>query len=41
MRHVCASMGEYFRDVYDHLVRLGSTIDSIRDTVTTAMTVNL
>ncbi len=39
--HVCAGMGEYFRDVYDHLVRLGSTIDSIRDTVTTAMNVNL
>ena len=39
--HVCAGMGEYFRDVYDHLVRLNSTIDSIRDMVTTAMNVNV
>ena len=38
---VCAGMGEYFRDVYDHLVRLNSTIDSIRDMVTTALNVNL
>jgi magnesium transporter len=39
--HVCSGMSEYFRDVYDHLVRLNSTIDSIRDMVTTAMNVNL
>lgn len=39
--HVCAGMGDYFRDVYDHLVRLNSTIDSIRDMVTTAMNVNV
>ena len=39
--HVCAGMGEYFRDVNDHLVRLNSTIDSIRDMVTTAMNVNV
>ena len=39
--HVCAGLGEYFRDVYDHLVRLNSTIDSIRDMVTTAMNVNV
>ena len=38
---VCAGMGEYFRDVTDHLVRLNSTIDSIRDMVTTAMNVNV
>jgi magnesium transporter len=38
---VCAGMGEYFRDVYDHLVRINSTIDSVRDTVTTAISVNL
>jgi len=38
---VCAGMGDYFRDVYDHLVRLNSTIDSIRDMVTTAMNVNV
>ena len=34
-------MGEYFRDVYDHLSRLNQSIDSIRDMVTTAMTVHL
>jgi magnesium transporter len=38
---VCAGMGEYFRDVYDHLSRLNQSIDSIRDMVTTAMTVHL
>ncbi|MGH8736987.1 MAG: magnesium/cobalt transporter CorA [Burkholderiales bacterium] len=39
--HACAGMGEYYRDVNDHLVRLNSTIDSVRDTVTTAMNVNV
>jgi magnesium transporter len=39
--HVCAGMGEYFRDVYDHLVRLNQSIDSTRDMVTTAMSVHL
>ena len=38
---ICAGMGEYFRDVYDHLVRLNQTIDSIRDMVITATSVNL
>jgi magnesium transporter len=38
---VCAGMGEYFRDVYDHLTRLNQSIDAIRDMVTTAMTVHL
>jgi magnesium transporter len=38
---VCAGMGEYFRDVGDHLSRLNQSIDSIRDMVTTAMSVNL
>ena len=37
----CAGLGEYFRDVYDHLVRLNQTIDAARDTVTTAIHVNL
>jgi magnesium transporter len=39
--HACTGMGEYFRDVYDHLVRLNQTIDSIRDMVITATSVNL
>src|SRR5256885_12265354 len=38
---VCAGLGEYFRDVYDHLVRLNQSIDTARDTVATAIQVNL
>jgi magnesium transporter len=38
---VCHGMGEYFRDVYDHLVRLNQSLDSLRDTVSTAIQVNL
>ena len=38
---VCAGLGDYFRDVYDHLVRLNQSIDSARDTVATAIQVNL
>lgn len=37
----CAGLGEYFRDVYDHVVRLNQSIDTLRDTVTTAIQVNL
>jgi magnesium transporter len=37
----CAGLGEYFRDVYDHLVRLNQSLDTLRDTVTTAIQVNL
>src|SRR5689334_4153417 len=38
---VCTGLGEYFRDVYDHLVRLNQSIDTSRDTVQTAIQVNL
>ncbi len=38
---LCAGMSVYFRDVYDHLLRLNQTADSIRDSVATAMSVNL
>ncbi|RJG06392.1 magnesium and cobalt transport protein CorA [Noviherbaspirillum cavernae] len=38
---VCANMQEYFRDVYDHLYRINTSIDAIRDTITTAIQVNL
>jgi magnesium transporter len=38
---VCLGLGEYFRDVYDHLVRLNQSIDSARDTVSTAIQVTL
>jgi magnesium transporter len=39
--HACAGLNDYFRDVYDHLVRLNQSIDSTRDMVTTAISVNL
>jgi len=38
---ICAGIREYFRDVYDHLQRLNQSIESIRDTVATAISVNL
>ncbi|HKW36693.1 MAG TPA: magnesium/cobalt transporter CorA [Burkholderiales bacterium] len=38
---VCLGMQEYYRDVYDHLVRISQTINSQRDTVTTAIQVNV
>ena len=37
----CAGMQEYYRDVFDHLQRLDQTIESIRETVATAISVNL
>ena len=39
--HVCSGMGEYFRDVYDHLHRIDETIEGIREMVATAIQVNL
>src|SRR5688500_13265631 len=38
---ICAGLHDYFRDVYDHLLRLKQSIDNLRDTVTTAISVNL
>jgi magnesium transporter len=38
---ICSGMQEYFRDIYDHLVRLNQTVDSSRDMVVTATSVNL
>ncbi len=38
---LCTGTTLYFRDVYDHLQRLNQTADSIRDTITTAISVNL
>jgi magnesium transporter len=38
---VCSNSQDYFRDVYDHLVRINTTIDSVRDTIVTAIQVNL
>jgi magnesium transporter len=38
---VCANTQEYFRDVHDHLARINTAIDAIRDTIGTAIQVNL
>ena len=38
---LCSGLAEYFRDVYDHLGRLNQSIDNLRDTVATAIAVNL
>jgi magnesium transporter len=38
---VVAGMGDYFRDVYDHLYRINQAIESIRDMIATALQVNL
>ena len=38
---LCAGTQEYFRDVYDHLFRINQSIDSLRDMVVTAVSVNL
>jgi magnesium transporter len=38
---VCSGMQEYFRDVSDHLQRLEQTIETIRESVSTAISVNL
>jgi magnesium transporter len=37
---VCATTQDYFRDVYDHLARINSTVDAMRDTITTAILVS-
>jgi magnesium transporter len=38
---VCADTQEYFRDVSDHLIRINASVDTIRDTIGTAIQVNL
>ena len=38
---LCTNTQEYFRDVYDHLYRINTLIDTIRDTISTAIQVNL
>jgi magnesium transporter len=38
---LCISSQEYYRDVYDHLVRLSQSVDSLREMLVTAMSVNL
>lgn len=38
---VCSGTQEYFRDVFDHLLRVSQQLDGLRDMVITAMQVNL
>lgn len=38
---VCTNSQEYFRDVFDHLTHINASIDTIRDTIGTAIQVNL
>jgi magnesium transporter len=38
---ICAGLQDYFRDVYDHLIRLKQSIDSLREMATTVMSMNL
>jgi magnesium transporter len=38
---ICMGLHDYFRDVYDHLIRLKQSIDNLREMATTVMSVNL
>jgi magnesium transporter len=38
---LCMQTQDYFRDVYDHLYRVNASLDAIRETVATAIQVNL
>ena len=38
---VCSNNREYFRDVFDHLARMNASLDTLRDTIGTAIQVNL
>ncbi|MRW87624.1 magnesium/cobalt transporter CorA [Pseudoduganella sp. FT26W] len=38
---MCQDTQEYFRDVHDHLHRISASLDGIRDTIATAIQVNL
>ena len=37
----CVNSQEYFRDVYDHLARIAASLDAARETIGTAIQVNL
>jgi magnesium transporter len=38
---VCVNSRDYFRDVYDHLVRINAQLETVRDTIGTAIQVTL
>ena len=37
----CVTTQEYFRDVYDHLLRISTQLDGLRDMIATALQVNI
>ncbi|HTM33442.1 MAG TPA: magnesium/cobalt transporter CorA [Vicinamibacterales bacterium] len=38
---ICAGLHDYFRDVYDHLIRLKQQVENLREMAATVMSVNL
>lgn len=38
---LCAGSRDYFRDVYDHLSRINASVEAMRETIATAIQVNL
>lgn len=38
---ICVGMQDYYRDVYDHLIRITNSIENLREMATTAIQVNL
>ena len=38
---ICVGLSEYYRDVYDHLIRIHQSVTSLREMVIIAITVNL
>jgi magnesium transporter len=41
VHQICSNNREYFRDVFDHLARMNGLLDTLRDTIGTAIQVNL
>jgi magnesium transporter len=41
VHQICSNNREYFRDVFDHLARMNALLDTLRDTISTAIQVNL
>ena len=39
--HLCVALQDYFRDVYDHLLRLNQAIDSLRDMIATGISATI
>ena len=41
VHQICSNNREYFRDIFDHLARMNALLDTLRDTIGTAIQVNL